>query len=134
MDLLLEGGGTYSRDFAIWLRRRHAMILADSNIFPLEGTGGRWLHLATIHHSLREFMHFYDMWTGQGYIEELTGGDLTFIEDDALYTELEEFLAKEGVHYCQRVNLSDSIWRQHPLNRKYFPLSCPVTIKKLVNS
>jgi len=104
--------------------------LISSTIFPLQGAPG-WYHLATIHRGLREFMHFIDSLTGEAYIEELTGGSLTFIEDEELFIELEQFLADNGVHHCQRVNLEDNLWRKHPLNKKFYLPSC--TLPTLAN-
>ena len=112
------------------------MKIINSNIFALRGTNKRFIHLATIQDGFREYTHFYDSWTGQAYIEELTGGRLFFIKDDDKWIELDQFLADNGVHHCQRVSMTDDIWRKHPLAKKYYTPICqdimkmPVSITK----
>lgn len=99
-----------------------AIKLVNSNIFTLPGTHDRWLHLAEVQRGLHTFLHFYDTQTGKAYIEELIGGQLTFIQNEALVYELEQELIHLGVHHSQRINLADTVWRHHPLNRVFFPL------------
>jgi hypothetical protein len=65
--------------------------LINSDIFPLPGAPG-WIHLATVHRGIREYMCFRDNVTGKTYIEEITGGSLEFIEDDSLVKELYNYL------------------------------------------
>jgi len=54
--------------------------------------------MATIHYSVREFICFADLDTpGLIYVEEVTGGSLSRIEDDKLAEELEAFLEERGI-------------------------------------
>jgi hypothetical protein len=73
--------------------------VASSNMFDLPGTGGRFVHLASITKSVREYMLFVDIDTNQCYIEEVTAGHLEFINDDSLALALAKF--------CEEKNLSD---------------------------
>lgn len=86
------------------------MKLADSNRFYLNGTGERFLHLATVHEQLREYMCFMDLFTQKVYIEEITGGSLQFIEDESLAEELHAFLVDKGVLGVSRPTLPDDEW------------------------
>jgi hypothetical protein len=72
-------------------------IIADSSKFYLNGTYGRWKHLATIHRNLREYMYFMDERNGQTYIEEITGGQLELIKDDELWQALANFIQEKGL-------------------------------------
>lgn len=54
------------------------------------------MHLATIHYGLREFIYFVDRQTQQSYIEEITGGSLSVIEDDNLWNDLAMHLKEHG--------------------------------------
>lgn len=69
-----------------------------------------WLHLASIHHNIREFMCFANTRSGQVYIEEITGGHLELIEDDVLFQELHGFLCMHGVLDMTRPLFSDFKW------------------------
>ncbi len=73
--------------------------LASKEMFDLPGTNGRFVHLASIHKSVREYMLFVDTQTDRCYIEEVSGGHLEFIEDDALAVDLAKF--------CESRSLSD---------------------------
>lgn len=72
-------------------------ILVDSNVFALPGTSRRYFHLATVHMGLREFICFLDALTQQCYVEEITGGQLNFIEEEELATDLTRFLEEKGI-------------------------------------
>lgn len=87
------------------------MKITDSSRFHLKGTGNRWLHLATIQDSLREFMCFQDAQTQQVYIEEITGGHLEFIKDESLAQELAAFLADAGITHIGRPTIPDWFWQ-----------------------
>lgn len=74
------------------------MKLIDTNTFPLQGTQGRCLHLATIHHGIREFMHYVDLLERKFYLEEITGGTIQTIKDNSLFEELDNFLKEHGIN------------------------------------
>lgn len=95
------------------------MKLLNSNIFPLPGTNKSFNHLATLSHGFKEFMYFIDTLTGKTYIEEITGGHLSFVEDENLVEEIEQFLIAHNLHSCCRVPIADSIWRTHPLSKTF---------------
>jgi hypothetical protein len=84
--------------------------LVDTNRFYLPGTDERFLHMATIHHGVREFLCFQDVVTSTTYIEEITGGTLSFIEDDSLAQGLSDFLTLKGVLSMVRPALPDDQW------------------------
>ena len=92
------------------------MKLTDTNRFYLKNTGDRFLHLATVQHLLREYMCFVDLRPGPGtpgpriYIEEITGGQLEFIGDDALAEELTAFLTYHHVLDYSKPLMSDDEW------------------------
>lgn len=71
-------------------------ILADERDFYLPGTNKTWSHIATIHYSTREFMYFRSNIDGQTYVEEITGGHLSMIDDDELWFSLTAFLEEKG--------------------------------------
>jgi hypothetical protein len=82
--------------------------LADSNIFKMKGSDV-FYHVATIHNGLREYICMIEALTQQCYIEEITGGHLSFIEDDNLALALAQFCEEKGVkdmgrflHFIQR--------------------------------
>jgi len=81
--------------------------IIDSNIKPLPGTNGRFVHLGTIHNGLREFICMVDKVTEQCYIEEITGGHLSFIEDDSLALALAKFCEEQNIISMNRVFRSD---------------------------
>ena len=62
--------------------------ILNKNRYPLPGTKGRYIHLASIQHSLREFIYFVDRKTNKTYIEEITGGRMEAIDDDNLWNDL----------------------------------------------
>lgn len=84
--------------------------LTDTNRFALKGTNGRFVHLATIHRGVREFMCFADKTTAQIYIEEISGGQLVFIADDSLAQGLSDFLNEAGVLNLTKPIIPDSQW------------------------
>lgn len=63
----------------------------------------KWLHLATIHHGVREYMCFLEVAGNNCYIEEVTGGQLTRIEDDQLANDLVKFCDEHGLTSITRV-------------------------------
>lgn len=73
-----------------------AFRLVDSNIYEMNGTKGRFYHLASVRDSIREYVCLIDKLTSKVYIEECTGGHLQFIEDDLLALELTKFLEEKG--------------------------------------
>lgn len=115
--------------------------LINSNIYslPWKYPGDHFLHLATVEmtigNKIRRFVHFCDaeylvnpLYARVGYnevpayIEEITDNadEPKKIRDDDLWLDIEQFLADNNVHYCQRVNLPDNLWRKHPQDKKYF--------------
>lgn len=56
----------------------------------------RWEQRAIIGKSLRRFIVFVDALTNQNYIEEITTGDIKYIEDDSLHNDLSEFVMNKG--------------------------------------
>lgn len=56
----------------------------------------RWLHLATVGHGVKEYIFFMDRTNGQHYIEDITGAQLDFIEDDELWHAIANFLDENG--------------------------------------
>lgn len=86
------------------------MKLINSNRFFLPGQS-RFLHLATVHDGVREFICFADtLEVNKVYIEEVTGGHLSFIEDDALAEALANFLRELTILDMGRALLDDSTW------------------------
>ena len=79
------------------------MKLINSNTFPLSGAPG-WVHLATVHHGLREYMCFRDNVSGKTYIEEVTGGSLEFVRDDSFAKELYDYLVRWGILCAGRIS------------------------------
>jgi len=88
------------------------MKLVDSNRFYLPGTNNRYLHLATLHNGIREYMCFAEVGAQKIYIEEITGGSLQFIEDEALAGALHEFLREAGVLDINKPLLPDKVWQK----------------------
>jgi len=64
----------------------------DTNIYPLPGTNGLYMHLASISSGLREFLYFKNTKTNQTWIEEITSGSLQRIEEETLWSDLYAFL------------------------------------------
>ena len=86
------------------------MRLISTNRYYLPGTANRFLHLATIQYGLREFMCFNDIQTQKTYIEEITGGHLSFIEDDSLAEALTNFLTEQKVLDINKPTIPDKQW------------------------
>ncbi len=68
------------------------MKITDSNRYFLPNTNGRFVHLATVQNSIKEYICFFDLQDRRCYIEDITTGNLEFIQDDELAKELSEFL------------------------------------------
>jgi hypothetical protein len=88
------------------------MKFLNKNKFPLNNTNGRYFHLATIEHGVREFMCFVDRSTGKIFIEEITGGHLDFIEDDQLANALSEFCTMHGILNANQPFIPDEQWHK----------------------
>ena len=86
------------------------MKLIDTNRYYLKGTNKRWLHLATATEGLREFACLTDKLTGKFYIEEMTSGNPTFIEDDILAQELHNFFVFHKILLMDRPLIPDKDW------------------------
>ena len=72
--------------------------LVDTNRFPLKGTNGKILHLATITKGVREFVFIMDQTTSKTYLEEVTGGRMEWIDDDSLHEDLSHFVEQVGLN------------------------------------
>jgi len=90
------------------------MILKDSNRYYLQGTNQRFMHLATLHHGLREYMCFTDKETNKVYIDEITGGSLAFIQDDKLAQALTDYLTYLGILDINKPTVIDNEWLRKP--------------------
>ena len=77
--------------------------LTDTSIFRMKGTD-TFYHLATIQHGVREYICMIEKVTQRCYIEEVTGGTLSFIEDDSLAIALSKFCEEQGVTDMRYVN------------------------------
>jgi hypothetical protein len=84
-------------------------ILADTNRYYLPGQT-RFLHVATVHYDVREFLCMIDSLTQKTYLEEVTGGHLETIDDDGLFSGLHEFLFNKGLLSMARPALPDDVW------------------------
>ena len=85
--------------------------LINSNRFPLPGTNNRFLHLATVQDSIKEYICFVDTRTTQIYIEEITGGaGPFFIEDDSVVQDITNFLTEKGTLDISKPLIPDNIW------------------------
>jgi len=71
--------------------------ILNKNKYPLPGTNGQWIHLASIQYGLREFIYFLNRGTQKTYIEEITGGKLEVIDDDNLWNDLAMTLKEAGL-------------------------------------
>lgn len=76
-------------------------LLNTNRYYLPAGNGKRFQHLATVTSAsgLREYICFADHVTQQTYIEEITGGHLTTIDDDHLFHDLHDFLKEKGIIY-----------------------------------
>lgn len=78
-------------DFILASRTR---LTLPSHIFG----GGPWTHMATIKRSLREYVCLLHEPTQKIYIEEISAtGQMHHIEDDALWSDLLNFLFSKGI-------------------------------------
>lgn len=66
--------------------------LINTNRYELKGTNGRWIHLATMHDGLHEYVCIVDKLTNKCYIEEIDFHGLHQIDDDNLINDLKQFL------------------------------------------
>lgn len=71
----------------------------NTNRFYLKPPSTRFEHYATVTSAsgFQEFIIFADHLTQQTYIEEITGGHLTTIDDDDLFNDLHDFLSEKGI-------------------------------------
>lgn len=89
------------------------MKLVNSNRFYLAGTNKRFLHLATVHNGVREYMCFADRSTRRIYIEEITGGNLQFVDDDMLVHDISNFLKEKKILDISKPLFSDNEWLRY---------------------
>ena len=93
------------------------MKLISKDRYYLKGTQNQFLHLATVHDSVREYMCFANVVTRQIYIEEITGGGGPhFIDDDSLALAIQQFLEDRGVLDMTKPLMSDHEWLRHKAN------------------
>ena len=71
--------------------------LIDSQKYALQGTKGRFLHMATVRGGLREFVLLQDQALGDIYLNEVTAGGVEMIEDDELVEAVYAFLNEQGI-------------------------------------
>jgi hypothetical protein len=71
--------------------------LLDSNRYEMKGTNGRFVHLATMQDGIREYVCMYDLKESKCYIEEISGGQLKFIDDDNVAADLADFLFNKHI-------------------------------------
>lgn len=74
------------------MRRIGKLRILSSKQFPLPNTKERFIHLATITDGIREFIFFKDKIAMTTYIEEITGGNLSQVKEEELWTELTELI------------------------------------------
>ncbi len=84
--------------------------LLNSNRYYLPNTDNRFLHLATVHHSVREYICFADTKTQNIYIEEITRGILQWISDDKLVESNSSFLTEKNGLDISKPLLEDKDW------------------------
>lgn len=89
--------------------------LLNTNRFYLPGTGGEYLHLASISYGLKEYMCFANTRTQEIYIEAITGGQLEFIEDNSLVESIAKFLEDKQVTLMSKPLLPDKVWYKKPI-------------------
>jgi len=95
-------------------------VLTNSNRFYLPGTRNQFLHLATIAHNFKTYMCFVDKKTEQTYIENISSGQLEFIEDDSLVQSIVNFLIEQGIIQAAKPTLPDSLWLPTNKTKKIF--------------
>lgn len=89
--------------------------LGTTNVFELPGTAGRFIHIATVHNSMKEYICFIDTIENRCYIEDITGGSLKFIEDDNLAFDIAKFLEDIGITDMKNVSEVTKAWRRKSL-------------------
>jgi hypothetical protein len=85
------------------------MQIADTNRYWLPGQK-RFLHLCTIFEGVREFIAMFDTQDKGMYIEEVSGGHLSRIEDDSLAQELNDFLVFNKILLMDHPMIPDKDW------------------------
>ena len=79
--------------------------------FDLQGREQkRFLHLATIHEGVREFVCLADTITTQLYINEVIGSQFETIEDESLFESLRNLLFEADILNMSKPLLSDEDW------------------------
>ena len=71
--------------------------LVDDKKYALQGTKGRFIHMATVRGGLREFVLLQDQALGDIYLNEVTAGGVEMIEDDSLFKAVYAFLLEHDV-------------------------------------
>ena len=79
------------------------VISSDIRQLTIGNSSVKWLHLATIHHSVREYMCFLEVASNNCYVEEVTGGQLRRIDDEELANDLAKFCDEYGLTSITRV-------------------------------
>jgi hypothetical protein len=91
----------------------------DTNRFFLPGTD-RFLHIASVSKGLRQFICFVDKQTEKMYVEEITTGQLEFIDDDSLAEAVTNFLAEKKIISASKPTLPDFQWLPTNKTKKYY--------------
>jgi hypothetical protein len=71
--------------------------LVDDKKYALQGTKGRFIHMATVRGGLREFVLLQDQALGDIYLNEITAGGVDVIEDDELFKAVYAFLLEHDI-------------------------------------
>lgn len=78
----------------------------DSNQYPLDKEG-KVIHIVTLTKGLREFIYIA-CWNGNSYdtyLNEITGGSHSEIEEDDLFEELGQFLIDRKINMMWNTNV-----------------------------
>jgi len=89
------------------------MKIIDSSVYPLQSDQSVY-HLATLVDGVREYVAF--LLDNKVYIEEITGGNLKYIDDDDIAKEAEELLLDAGI--LHPMNIAAKIKRWEDTQRK----------------
>lgn len=76
--------------------------IIDTDQFALQGTNGRFIHLATINHQdgrgkNKDYIYFHDMKTFKRYCQEISMSGLGDLPPEDLLMEIEQLLFEKGI-------------------------------------
>ena len=89
------------------------MKLLNSNRFYLPGQT-EFLHLASVSDGVKEYICFANVHNQKVYIEDISNGSPSFIEDDFLVEAIADFLTRKKVLDLSKPLLPDDIWYRNP--------------------